>query len=103
MTPPATVSPPRPEIVTEGIPRRRAAWIERATSTDHKSVAILYLGTSLCFGALAVVELVLIRVQLIVPENTAIHPEIFDRVLSAFGVTAVILFAIPLALSLIHI
>ena len=101
MTPPTTISPPRPEVVTEGIPRRRAAWIERATSTDHKSVAILYLGTSLCFGALAVVELVLMRVQLIVPENTAIHPEIFDRVLSAFGVTAVILFAIPLALGLI--
>jgi heme/copper-type cytochrome/quinol oxidase subunit 1 len=101
VTPPTTISPPRPEVVTEGIPRRRAAWIERATSTDHKSVAILYLGTSLCFGALAVVELVLMRVQLIVPENTAIHPEIFDRVLSAFGVTAVILFAIPLALGLI--
>jgi heme/copper-type cytochrome/quinol oxidase subunit 1 len=98
---PATISPSRPEVVTEGIPRRRAAWIERATSTDHKSVAILYLGASLCFGALAVVELVLMRVQLIVPENTAIHPEIFDRVLSAFGVTAVILFAIPLALGLI--
>ena len=101
MSTPTTLAPPRPEIVTEGIPRRRAAWIERATSTDHKSVAILYLGTSLCFGALAVVELVLMRVQLIVPENTAIHPEIFDRVLSAFGVTAVILFAIPLALGLI--
>jgi heme/copper-type cytochrome/quinol oxidase subunit 1 len=102
VTPPTTISPPRPEVVTEGgIPRRRAAWIERATSTDHKSVAILYLGTSLCFGALAVVELVLMRVQLIVPENTAIHPEIFNRVLSAFGVTAVVLFAIPLALGLI--
>ena len=41
------------------------------------------------------------RVQLIVPENTAIHPEIFDRIMSAFGVTAVVLFAIPLALGLI--
>ena len=104
MTPPTTsttVSPPRPEVVTEGIPRRRAAWIERATSTDHKSIGILYLATSLCFGALAVIELVLLRVQLIVPENTAIHPDIFDRVLSVFGVTAVILFAIPLALGLI--
>jgi heme/copper-type cytochrome/quinol oxidase subunit 1 len=96
-----TVAPPRPEIVTEEIPARRADWIERATSTDHKSVGILYLGTSLCFAAVAVVELVLLRVQLMVPENTAIHPEIFDRVSSAFGVTAVILFAIPLALGLI--
>ncbi len=62
---------------------------------------MLYIGTSLCFLAVAVVEFVLIRVQLIVPENTAIHPEIFDRIMSVFGVTAVILFAIPLALGLI--
>ena len=41
------------------------------------------------------------RVQLIVPENTLIEPEIFDRVMSTFGVTAVVLFAIPLALGLI--
>jgi heme/copper-type cytochrome/quinol oxidase subunit 1 len=98
---PATVSAPRPEVVTEEIRPRRAAWSERATRTDHKSVGILYLGTSLCFGALAVVELALLRVQLMVPESTAIHPEIFDRVSSAFGVTAVILFAIPLALGLV--
>jgi hypothetical protein len=62
VTAPATVSPPRPEVVTEGIPSRRAPWIERATSADHKSVGILYLGTALSFGALAAVELVLLRV-----------------------------------------
>ena len=39
--------------------------------------------------------------QLIVPENTAIQPQIFDRIMSTFGVTAVVLFAIPLALGLI--
>ena len=41
------------------------------------------------------------RVQLIVPENTMIAPEIFDQLLSAYGATAVVLFAIPLALGLI--
>ncbi len=101
MSPPATVTPAHPEVVTEDLPRRRPAWVERATSTDHKSVGILYLGASLSFLALTVVEFVLIRVQLIVPENTAIQPQIFDRILSTFGVTAVVLFAIPLALGLI--
>jgi cytochrome c oxidase subunit I len=91
----------RPELVTEEIPRRRPAWVERVTSTDHKSVGTLYIGAALAFLTLAVVELVLMRVQLIVPENTAIAPVIFDRVMSTFGVTAVILFAIPLALGLI--
>jgi cytochrome c oxidase subunit 1 len=100
MSSPATVAPARPEVVTEQTPRRRPAWVERATATDHKSVGVLYLGAALSFLTLAVVEFVLLRVQLIVPENTAIQPQIFDRVLSMFGVTAVVLFAIPLALGL---
>ncbi|MGH2964106.1 MAG: cytochrome c oxidase subunit I [Solirubrobacterales bacterium] len=101
MSPPTAVAPARPEIVTEEVPRRRPAWVERATATDHKSVGILYLGAALFFAAIAVVELVLLRVQLIVPENTAIQPQIFDRIMSTFGVTAVVLFAIPLAFGLI--
>ena len=40
------------------------------------------------------------RTQLIVPENTLIDPEIFNRIMSTFGVTGVVLFAIPLALGL---
>ncbi len=98
---PPTIAPARPEIVS-GAPRpRRAAWIERATSTDHKSVALLFLGGALSFLVVAALELALMRFQLIVPENTAIIPETFNRVLSAFGVTAVVLFAIPLALAFI--
>ena len=99
MTPP-TVETARPEVVTEAIPRRRQAWIERATSTDHKSVGMLYIGASLAFLVAAVAELVVMRVQLIVPENTVTDPEIFNRVLSTFAVTGVVLFAIPLALGL---
>ena len=57
MTGPTTISPPAPRS-SPGIPRRRAAWIERATSTDHKSVGILYLGTSWSFAAIAAIELV---------------------------------------------
>ncbi len=101
MSPPPTLAPAHPEVVTDGLPGRRPGWVERATSADHKSVAKLYIGAALSFAALAVVEFVVMRVQLIVPDNTAIDPEIFDRVLSAFGITAVLLFAIPLALGLI--
>jgi heme/copper-type cytochrome/quinol oxidase subunit 1 len=101
MSPPTAVAPARPEVVTEEVPRRRPGWVERATTTDHKSVGLLYLGGALFFAAIAVVGLVLLRVQLIVPENTAIQPQIFNRLMSTFGVTAVVLFAIPLALGLI--
>jgi cytochrome c oxidase subunit 1 len=91
----------RPELVTEAVPRRRQAWIERATSADHKSVGMLYIGASLAFLVAALAELVVMRVQLIVPESTTTDPEIFNRILSTFAVTGVILFAIPLALGLI--
>ncbi len=98
---PPTVAPAHPEIVS-GPPRpRRAAWIERATDTDHKSVALLFLGGALSFLVVAALELALMRFQLIVPENTAIIPETFNRILSAFGVTTVVLFAIPLALAFV--
>jgi heme/copper-type cytochrome/quinol oxidase subunit 1 len=101
MTPPAAVGSARPEVVTETVPPRRQAWIERATSADHKSVGLLYIAAALTFGVAALTALVVMRVQLIVPENTTMDPEIFNRILSSFGVTGVVLFAIPLALGLI--
>ena len=100
MTPPTAAGTARPELVTEELPRRRQAWIERATSSDHKSVGMLYLGAALTFALAAVTALIVMRVQLIAPENTTIDPEIFNRVMSSFAVTGVVLFAIPLALGL---
>jgi len=91
----------RPEIVTRRVPPRRPAWIERATNADHKSVALLYLGSAATFLVLALTEFVLMRVQLIVPDNTMIHPEIFARLLSVSGATFAVLFAVPMALGLI--
>jgi heme/copper-type cytochrome/quinol oxidase subunit 1 len=101
MTPPTTAGVARPEVVTEAVPRRRQAWIERATSADHKSVGVLYIGAALAFAVAALTALVVMRVQLIVPDNTTMDPEIFNRILSSFAVTGVVLFAIPLALGLI--
>jgi heme/copper-type cytochrome/quinol oxidase subunit 1 len=98
---PTAVESARPEVVTEAVPGRRPAWIERATSTDHKSVGMLYMGAAIAFGVAALAEIVVMRVQLIVPGNTTTDPEIFNRILSTFGVTGVVLFAIPLALGLI--
>jgi heme/copper-type cytochrome/quinol oxidase subunit 1 len=100
VTPP-TVAPARPEVVTRGVPVTRPGWVERVTSADHKSVGQLYIGTALVFLILAATEFVLMRVQLFVPENSLISPEIFNRLLSAAGVTTVLLFAIPLALGFI--
>ena len=100
MSPP-TVSPTRPEVVTDGIQRRRPAWIENATSGDHKVAGLMFIATSLSFLVVALTEFVLMRVQLIVPDSTIIDPTIFDRLLSTYGATAAVFFGIPFGLGLI--
>lgn len=93
----------RPEIVSEEIPRRQPAWISLVTSTDHKRIGGMYVATSFFFAAVALTELVLMRLQLLVNENTFIRPDVFDRLFSAYGVTALVLFALPLALGLFSV
>jgi heme/copper-type cytochrome/quinol oxidase subunit 1 len=101
MTPPAAPTTARPEVVTRGVPTARQAWIERATSADHKTVALMFIATSLTFLALAATEFALLRMQLIVPENTLIKPEIFDRLMTGSMVMFTVLAIVPLALGLI--
>ena len=92
------LSPARPELVTREVPRQRRPWLALMTATDHKQVGLLYIATALVSLVLALTLLVLMRVQLIVPENTMIDPVTFDRFLSAYGATSIVLFALPLAI-----
>ncbi len=91
-----------PELVVDGFPARRPRWVQIATSADHKDVGRVLIAASLGFLFIAVVELLLMRLQLAVPENTFLTPVTFNRVLSLYGATAIFLFAIPLALGLFY-
>jgi heme/copper-type cytochrome/quinol oxidase subunit 1 len=97
---PSTRRAAHPEVVSEVIPRRQPAWIRLVTSAEHKSVGRMYIATSLFFAAVALTELVMMRIQLIVPENTFMRPDVFDRVFTAYGATALVLFALPLLIGL---
>ena len=91
-----------PELVTDGFPPRRSRWAEIATGADHKNVGLVLVSAALGFLFIALVELLLMRLQLAVPENTFLSPVTFNRMLSLYGTTAIFLFAIPLALGLFH-
>jgi len=93
---------PRPEIVVDGFPRQRPRWLELATSADHKDLGRILLGGALGFLFIALIELLLMRLQLAIPENTFLSPVTFNRMLSLYGATAIFLFAIPLALGLFY-
>src|SRR5690606_22166855 len=94
---------PRPEIaIGTDYAKRRPRWAELATSADHKDVGRVMLGGAFGFLFLALVELLLMRLQLAVPDNSFLSPVTFTRMLSGYGATAVFLFAIPLVLGLFY-
>jgi heme/copper-type cytochrome/quinol oxidase subunit 1 len=95
-----SVSPARPEVVTREPARERGNWVGMMTATDHKRVGVLYISTALVALMLAVTLLVLMRIQLIVPENSLIDPDFFDQLMSVYGATALVFFGLGLAIGL---
>ena len=96
------MSEQRPELVVDGFPKRRPRWAELATSADHKDIGRILIGGALGFLFIALLELLLMRLQLAIPENTFLSPVAFNRMLSLYGATAVFLFAVPLALGFFY-
>jgi heme/copper-type cytochrome/quinol oxidase subunit 1 len=93
---------PRPEIAADGFPPRRPRWQELTTSADHKDVGRILVTGALGFLFIALIELLLMRIQLLVPENTFLDPVTFNRMLSLYGASAVFFFALPLAIGLFY-
>jgi len=94
---------PRPELVADSYHvRRRPRWAELATSADHKDLGQILICAALGFLFIAAVELLLMRLQLLVPENTFLSPVGFNRMLSMYGATSIFLFALPFALGFFY-
>ena len=91
-----------PELVVDGFPRRRPRWAEIATSANHKDIGSIMIVAALGFLFIALVELLLMRLQLAIPENSFLSPVVFNRMLSLYGATSIYLFAVPLALGLFY-
>jgi cytochrome c oxidase subunit I len=100
MTPPpaATLAPPRnsrPELVSDGFSSERPRWMQIATSADHKDIGRVLISGSLGFLFCTGILLLLMRLQLAVPENSFLRPETFNRLLSVYGASAIFCFALP--------
>jgi hypothetical protein len=91
-----------PELAIDRIPPRRPRWIEISTSAGHKDLGGILLTGAGGFLFLALIEFVLMRLQLVVPENTFLTPVTFNRVLSYYGATAIFFFALPFAFGFFH-
>jgi cytochrome c oxidase subunit I len=86
---------PRPEITTASVTVRKSGWTSWLTTTDHKKIGIMYLGTVLLFFVVGGVEALLMRTQLAVPDNTFLNPEKYNYVMTLHGSTMIFLVVVP--------
>jgi cytochrome c oxidase subunit 1/cytochrome c oxidase subunit I+III len=93
-----------PPAAEARIDRLERIWRERPgvlgwlTTTDHKRIGILYFFTALVFFAAGGTEALLIRTQLIGPNQTVLSPDVFDQMMTMHGVTMIFLFVIPMSI-----
>jgi len=72
------------------------------TTVDHKKIAHLYLFGGGFFFLLGGLEALIIRIQLVVPENDFISAGLYNEMFTMHGVTMIFLAAMPLILGLMN-
>jgi cytochrome c oxidase subunit 1 len=66
------------------------------TDTNHKSIAMRYIVTAFIFFLLGGILAALMRIQLALPENTFIGPDLYNQIFTTHGSTMMFLFAVPI-------
>ena len=65
------------------------------TSVDHKSIGKRYIATAILFFAFAGVLALIMRLQLMKPENNLVGPDTYNQLFSTHGTAMMFLFAVP--------
>jgi cytochrome c oxidase subunit I+III len=97
----AVVTPPGPAAAARA-ERLELIWHSRPgvlgwlTTTDHKRIGLLYFWTTLALFGAGGVEALLMRTQLITPDNDLVSPETYDQLFTLHGITMIFFFIIPM-------
>jgi cytochrome c oxidase subunit 1 len=67
-------------------------WI---TTTDHKKIGLMYIGYALLFLVIAGFEAILMRIQLAIPNNHFVSPQVFNQLFTMHGTTMIFFVAMP--------
>ena len=69
---------------------------EWVTTVDHKRLGIMYIGYALIFLVIGGIEATIMRIQLIVPHNGFVSPQVFNRMFTMHGTTMIFFVAMPI-------
>jgi cytochrome c oxidase subunit 1 len=84
-----TLAPPRPKSYDDTFFKPVTLWL---TTTDHKLIGIMYMVTGFLSFILAGIFALVIRIQLSVPNNQVVSPDVYNQLVSAHGVTMIFFF-----------
>src|SRR5215470_16726435 len=65
-------------------------------TVDHKKLGLMYIGTALLFLVVAGLMAVAIRLQLAIPNNNLVAPDVFNRFFTMHGTAMVFLVGMPI-------
>jgi cytochrome c oxidase subunit I len=68
-------------------------WI---VTVDHKRLGIMYILYALLFFVVGGVEAIIMRIQLIVPHNHFVSPQVFNRMMTMHGTTMIFFMVMPI-------
>jgi cytochrome c oxidase subunit I+III len=78
---------------TWGRPRGFLGWL---MTVNHKEISKRYIVTAFCFFLVGGVEAALMRLQLSMPQNRFIGPDLYNQLFTMHGSTMMFLFAVPI-------
>jgi cytochrome c oxidase subunit I len=93
---------PLPSAAVVPTPEEREAsgWYSWIASLDHKQIGIMYLIATMVFFLAGGVQALLMRTQLIRPENHFLTPQVYDEVFTMHGTTMIFLVVMPMLIGL---
>jgi cytochrome c oxidase subunit 1 len=75
-------------------------WVEVlhewVVTVDHKKLGLMYISYSLLFLVIAGIEAAIMRIQLAIPHNTFVSPQVFNRLFTMHGTTMIFFVAMPI-------
>ena len=78
---------------TRPISERLHDWV---VTVDHKKLGILYILYALVFLIIGGIEATIMRIQLIVPHNHFVSPQVFNRMFTMHGTTMIFFVVMPI-------
>ncbi len=74
----------------------RSIWLEWVASVDHKQIGVMYLVGAFIYFLVGGIEALLMRTQLIIPNNHFLSPEVYNQIFTMHGTTMIFLVLVPM-------